>query len=636
MRARTTIEEHPKTGRRSIVATEIPYQVNKAKLIEKIAELVRDKRIDGIADMRDESDRDGMRIVIDLKKDAVPEVVQNNLWKMTPLQESFGINMLAIVDGRPQLLLSLKQALVHFLAHRRDVVTRRTLYDLRVARDRMHILEGLKIAVDNIDAVIDLIRASKDTETAKTGLIESFDLSARQAQAILDMRLAKLTGLERDALVAEMKELGVLIARLDEILGSETILMSVVVTELEEVKAAYNDARRTEIADNIADIDIEDMIAPEEMVVTVTHGGYVKRNPKNLYKAQRRGGRGITGAATHEEDFVAQLFVASTHDTLLMFTSKGRAYTKKVWEVPQAGRTAKGKAFVNLLPLQEDERVVALLPVRDFSEGAFVVMATRRGAIKKTSLAAFGNIRVSGIIALSFADKDDLVAVRITEGSSDLLLGTRNGWAIRFREENVRPMGRTARGVRGIKLRDGDEVVGMGVVPREGVATLLTVCEKGYGKRTPTADYPTKNRGGKGVITIKTSDRNGKVVALRIVTDDDDLMIITDGGKLIRMPVAGIPTIGRNTQGVRLIRLEEQERVVAMERMAEKEEGEHVEAPEVAAARAEAQNEPLAEEDLGEEASAQDEDDDADDAEEGTDDDAGDRFRSRIGGRRGR
>ncbi len=609
MRARTTVEEHPKTGRRSIVATEIPYQVNKAKLIEKIAELVRDKRIDGIADMRDESDRDGMRIVIDLKKDAVPEVVQNNLWKMTPLQESFGINMLAIVDGRPQLL-SLKQSLVHFLAHRRDVVTRRTLYELRVARDRMHILEGLKIAVDNIDAVIDLIRASSDTEAAKTGLMETFALSARQAQAILDMRLAKLTGLERDALVTEMKELALLIARLDEILGNEAVLMSVIVNELEEVKSSYSDARRTEITESIADIDIEDMIAPEEMVVTVTHGGYVKRNPKNQYKAQRRGGRGITGAATHEEDFVAQLFVASTHDTLLMFTSKGRAYSKKVWEVPQASRTAKGKAFVNLLPLQENERVVALLPVRDFSDGAFVVMSTRRGAIKKTSLSAFGNIRVSGIIALSFADKDDLVAVRITEGSSDLLLGTRNGWAIRFPEENVRPMGRTARGVRGIRLRDGDEVVGMGVIPRDAPATLLTVCEKGYGKRTPTADYPTKNRGGKGVITIKTSDRNGKVVALRIVSDDDDLMIITDGGKLIRMPVDGIPTIGRNTQGVRLIRLDEQERVVAMERIAEKEEGERVESPEVAAARAEALSQPLAEEDLGEEATAEEDDSD--------------------------
>jgi DNA gyrase subunit A len=606
MRARTSIEEHPKTGRRSIIATEIPYQVNKAKLIEKIAELVRDKRIDGIADMRDESDREGMRVVIDLKKDAVPEVVQNNLWKMTPLQESFGINMLAIVDGRPKLL-SLKQSLTYFIAHRREVVTRRTIYDLRIARDRMHILEGLKIAVDNIDAVIDLIRSSKDTEAAKSGLMESFELSARQAQAILDMRLAKLTGLEREALITEMKELALEIARLEEILGSEAVLMSLVVSELEEVKAGYNDKRRTEIAESIADIDIEDMIAPEEMVVTVTHGGYVKRNPKNQYKAQRRGGRGITGAATHDEDFVAQLFVASTHDTLLMFTSKGRAYSKKVWEVPQAGRTAKGKAFVNLLPLQEDERVVAMLPVRDFSEGAFVVMSTRRGAIKKTSLAAFGNIRVSGIIALSFAENDDLVAVRITEGSSDLLLGTRNGWAIRFREENVRPMGRTARGVRGIKLRDGDEVVGMAVVPREAPATLLTVCEKGYGKRTPTADYPTKNRGGKGVIAIKASDRNGKVVALRIVTDDDDLMIITDGGKLIRMPVDGIPTIGRNTQGVRLIRLEEAERVVAMERIAEKEEGERVESPEVAAARAEAQAEPPAEEDLAEEAGAQDE-----------------------------
>ncbi|MEO8213400.1 MAG: DNA gyrase subunit A, partial [Myxococcales bacterium] len=617
MRARTTVEEHPKTGRRSIVATEIPYQVNKAKLIEKIAELVRDKRIDGISDMRDESDRDGMRIVIDLKKDAVPEVVQNNLWKMTPLQESFGINMLAIVDSRPQLL-SLKQCLVHFLAHRRDVVTRRTLFELRVARDRMHILEGLKIAVDNIDAVIALIRASADTDAAKSGLMETFSLSARQAQAILDMRLAKLTGLERDALIAEMKELALVIARLEEILGNEIVLMSVVVTELEEVKSAYGDARRTVITESSADIDIEDMIAPEEMVVTVTHGGYVKRNPKNQYKAQRRGGRGITGAATHEEDFVAQLFVASTHDTLLMFTSKGRAYSKKVWEVPQAGRTAKGKAFVNLLPLQENERVVALLPVRDFSEGAFVVMSTRRGAIKKTSLAAFGNIRVSGIIALSFADKDDLVAVRITEGSSDLLLGTSNGWAIRFREENVRPMGRTARGVRAIRLRDGDEVVGMAVVPREAPATLLTVCEKGYGKRTPTADYPTKNRGGKGVITIKTSDRNGKVVALRIVSDEDDLMIITDGGKLIRMPVNGIPTIGRNTQGVRLIRLDESEAVVAMERIAEAEEGdgERVESPEVAAARAEAMTQPLAEEDLGEEVAAQEEDPDEPDVDD--------------------
>ncbi len=617
MRARTSIEEHPKTGRRSIVATEIPYQVNKAKLIEKVAELVREKRIDGISDMRDESDRDGMRIVIDLKKDAVPEVVQNNLWKMTPLQESFGINMLAIVDGRPRTL-GLKEALSHFISHRREVVTRRTAFDLKQARDRMHILEGLKIAVDNIDAVIDLIRAAKDTESARMGLMETFDLSQRQAQAILDMRLAKLTGLEREALLAEMQEVGALIKHLEEILGSESVLVQVVVAELQEVKTLYGDDRRTEIIDIDVDIDIEDMIAPEEMVVTVTHGGYVKRNPKTLYKAQRRGGRGVTGAATHEEDFVAQLFVASTHDTLLMFTNKGRAYSKKIWEVPQAGRTAKGKAFVNLIPLQDNERVVALQPVREFSEGAFVVMATKRGAIKKTSLQLFGNIRASGIIALSIPDDDDLVGVRITEGSADLLLGTRNGWAIRFKEDNVRPMGRTARGVRGIRLRDPDDVVvGMAVVPRDAAVTLLTVSEKGFGKRTRTSDYPTKNRGGKGVITIKTTDRNGKVVGMRIVTDDDDLMLITDGGKLIRMPVAGIPTIGRNTQGVRLIRLEEGETVGAMERLAEKEEGDREVSPEVAAARAEQQA--LEEEDLGEEGGDDDEADDDDDNEAGDD-----------------
>jgi len=627
MRGRTTVEEHPKTGRKSIVATEIPYQVNKARLIERIAELVRDKKIEGISDIRDESDRDGMRVVVDLKKDAVPEVVQNNLWKMTQLQESFGINMLAIVEGRPQIL-SLKQALTHYIAHRRDVVTRRTLYDLRAARDRMHILEGLKIAVDNIDAVIDLIRSSKDTDAAKTGLMQSFDLSPRQAQAILDMRLAKLTGLEREALLAEIQEVGALIERLEAILSTEQTLMAVVIEELQEIQSEYGDTRRTELLDiDAGEIDVEDMIAPEEMVVTVTHGGYVKRSPKTLYRAQRRGGRGVTGAATHEEDFVAQLFVASTHDTLLMITNKGRAYSKKVWEVPQAGRTAKGKAFVNLIPLQEGERVVALLPVREFSAGAFVFMATRLGQIKKTSLDAFGNIRVSGIIALTIADDDDLVSVRITEGASDLLLGTRNGWAIRFREENVRPMGRSARGVRGIRLRksesaEADEVVGMAVIPREEPATLLTVCEKGYGKRTPTSDYPTKNRGGKGVITIKTTERNGKVVGLRLVTDDDDLMLITDGGKLIRMPVAGIPTIGRNTQGVRLIRLEgaegakEAEKVVAMERLAEKEEGGEV-APEVAAARAEAEAEPLVEEDLGDESEADEADAEADDGDEG-------------------
>ncbi|HEY0715824.1 MAG TPA: DNA gyrase subunit A, partial [Polyangia bacterium] len=607
VRAKTSFEENPKTGRKSIIAHEIPYQVNKAKLIEKIAELVRDKRIEGISDMRDESDRDGMRIVIELKKDAVPEVVQNNLFKLTPLQETFGVNMLAIVDGRPKVL-PLKEMLQHFIAHRRDVVTRRTQFDLREAQDRMHILQGLKIAVDHIDAVIDLIRSSKDTETARLGLMTSFDLSQRQAQAILDMRLAKLTGLEREALMEEIAKVGELISRLENILASEEALTAVIVAELEEVRTLYGDDRRTDIIDVDGDINVEDMIAPEEMVVTVTHGGYVKRSSKSLYRAQKRGGRGITGASTHEEDFVAQMFVASTHDTLMMFTNQGRVYARKIWEVPAAGRTAKGKAFVNLIPLQENERVVALQPVREFSEGAFVVMATERGIIKKTTLNAFANIRASGIIALSIDEGDTLVGVRITEGNSDILLGTRDGWAIRFKAENVRAMGRTARGVRGIKLREeSDKVVGMAVVPRDVALTLLTVCEHGYGKRTPTDDYPTKNRGGKGVITIKTTDRNGKVVGLRIVTDDDDLMLITDGGKLIRMPVDGIPTIGRNTQGVRLIRLETEETVVAMERLAEKEEGEHEVSPEVAAARAEQQT--LVEEDLGEEASG-DEDED--------------------------
>jgi DNA gyrase subunit A len=615
MRARTEIEENPKSGRKSIVATEIPYQVNKARLIEKIAELVREKRIDGIADVRDESDREGMRVVIDLKKDAVPEVVQNNLWKMTPMQESFGINMIAIVEGRPQTL-GLKSALSYFIQHRRDVVTRRTQFDLAKAKAHMHILEGLKIAIDNIDAVIELIRSSKDTETAKVGLMETFALSAIQAQEILNMRLAKLTGLERDKLEQEMRETAALIAKLEEILASDAALVRVIVAELEEQKLLYADARRTELLDAEVDIDVEDMIAEEEMVVTVTHGGYVKRNPKDLYKPQRRGGRGITGASTHEEDFVAQLFVASTHDTLLMFTSKGRVYAKKIWEIPQASRTAKGKAFVNLIPLQDGERVVALQPVREFSEGAFVVMATKRGLIKKTSLTAFANIRASGIIALSIQEDDDLVGLRITEGTSDLMLGTRNGWALRFREESVRPMGRSARGVRGIRLRDKDDyVIGIAAVPREAPATLLTVCERGYGKRTVSTDYPTKNRGGKGVITIKTTERNGKVVGLRLVTDDDDLMLITTSGKLIRMPVDGIPTVGRNTQGVRLIRLDEDEVVVAMERMADKEEGEHEVSPEVAAARAEQQT--LAEEDLGEEAAADEEDEADDEGDEG-------------------
>ncbi|MDZ4695493.1 MAG: DNA gyrase subunit A [Deltaproteobacteria bacterium] len=618
MRARTSIEEHPKTGRQTIIATEIPYQVNKSKLIEKIAELVREKKLDGISDIRDESDRDGMRIVIELKRDAVVEVVLNNLWKMTQLQDSFGVNMVAIVDGRPQLV-TVKDMLEHFVQHRREVITRRTIFELQKARDRLHVLEGLKIAVDNIDEVISVIRKSEDTELARGNLMARFALSQRQSQAILDMRLAKLTGLEIESLEKEIGEVKIEIARLEEILGNDKVLVAVITAELEEVRTLYGDDRRTELLDlDESDIDIEDLIVEEDMVVTVTHGGYVKRNPKTLYRAQKRGGKGVQGAKTHEEDFVTQLFVASTHDTMLMFTNTGRCYSKKIWQIPQAGRNAKGKAFVNLLPLQQGERVVALLPVREFSVGAFVVMATNKGIIKKTSLEKFSNIRVTGIIGLSIDEDDALVGVRVTEGASDLLLGTRNGYAIRFNEEKVRPMGRSARGVRGINLREKDDaVVGMAVIPRNAEVTLLTVCERGFGKRTPTSDYPTKGRGGKGVITIKTTERNGKVVELRIVNDDDDLMIITDGGKLIRMPVDGIPTIGRNTQGVRLIRLDEGEKVVAMERLAEKDEDEDREvSPEVAAARAELATAKLEAEDLGDESDddAAEDDDAADDA----------------------
>ncbi|HEY3358148.1 MAG TPA: DNA gyrase subunit A [Polyangia bacterium] len=575
LRARATIEENEKTGRSLIAVTEIPYQLGTDRLIEKIVELIKEKRLEGVSDLRNESDRDGMRIVIELRKDAVPQVVLNQLWKLTPLETTFGVNMLAIVEGRPKLL-TIKDALARFVDHRRDVVARRCRYELRQAQERAHILEGLKIALDHLDAVIALIRASRTVDEAQSGLMETFGLSERQSKAILEMRLQRLTGLERDKIVAELEATLAEIARLEAILADEALLMALIVGELEAVRDQFGDERRTVIEDAVDEISLEDMIAQEDMVVTASHSGYVKRNPISLYRAQKRGGRGITGAGTTEEDFIAQLFVASTHDHILMFTNKGRAYAKRVYEIPQGGRATRGKALVNLLELQEAERVVEMQPVREFSEGAYVVMATRKGVVKKTALTAFQNIRSSGIIALSIDEDDDLVDVRITEGTFDVLIGTQNGMAIRFDEERVRPMGRTARGVRGIALREssGDAVVGMAAIRPDSDETLITVCERGYGKRTPLADYPIKNRGGYGVITIKTTERNGKVVGVRIVRDDDDLMIITDRGKLIRMPVSGIPLIGRNTQGVRLIRLEEGEKVVAVERLAEKAEGE--------------------------------------------------------------
>jgi DNA gyrase subunit A len=599
MRGKAEFEEDKK-GRTSIVITEIPYMVIKARLIEKIAELVKEKKLEGISDIRDESNRQGIRIVIDLRKDAIGTVVLNNLYKLTPLQSSFGVTMLAIVDGRPRLL-TLKDALAHFVEHRRDVVTRRSLFELKEAKARQEIVEGLVIAVDNIDRVIQIIRSSPDPATAKaalmaepfTGLEEflrragrpeaeiqkrtasgDYSLSERQAQAILDMRLQRLTGLEREKLDAEFKELCATIEHLEGILSDPQKLLAVIVEELEGLKAQFGDARRTQIVDAEGEIPVEELIAKEDMVVTVSHAGYVKRSSVSEYRAQKRGGRGVTGATTKDEDFVAKLFIAHTHDHVLVFTSLGRVYSKRVYELPEGGRASRGKALVNVLELKEGERVVEMLPLAKFEEGKFVVFATAKGVVKKTSLDNFENIRSSGIIALSIDEGDRLVQVRLTDGKHDLFLATRGGRALRFQEEKVRAMGRTARGVKGIGLREGDEVVACEAIARGEPLTLITVCEKGYGKRTPVDDYPVKGRGGYGVITIKTTERNGKVVGCRLVSDDEDLMVVTDHGKVIRIPVKGIPTLGRNTQGVRLVRIggESDERVVAIDSLAERDE----------------------------------------------------------------
>jgi DNA gyrase subunit A len=567
MRART-LREELRGGREAIIVTEIPYQVNKAKTVEKMAELVREKRLEGISDLRDESDRDGMRVVIELKKDAVPEVVLNQLYKMTPLQESFGVINLAIVDGRPKLL-TLKDALARFVEHRRAVVTRRSAFELREAEKRYHLLEGYRIAIDRLDAVIALIRRARDAAQARDGLMTSFGLTEPQAQAILDMRLARLTAMESDKINADLEETARLIARLRELLDDEAKVLEVVVAELEAIEKEYGDERRTEILEEAGDISVEDMIADEDMVVTVTHSGYIKRNPVSLYRAQRRGGRGVAGMETREEDFVSQIFVASTHSHIMMFTDTGRAYSKKVYEVPQAGRAARGKALANLLELREGERVVQMLPVREFREGQFVLMATRKGVVKKTDLMEFDAIRANGIIAIQIDEGDQLIDAQLTDGTRHVLLPTRGGMAIRFPEDQVRPMGRNARGVIGIRLEQGDGVVGMAILEAESTASILTVCEQGFGKRTDATEYRVQNRGGVGIITIKTTDRNGPVVGCRIVEDADHLMTITDGGKIIRMPVAGISVIGRNTQGVRLVRLEENEKIAAVERLAE-------------------------------------------------------------------
>jgi DNA gyrase subunit A len=571
MRAKAVIEKIAKGDREAIIITEIPFQVNKAKLVERIAELVRDAKIEGISDLRDESDREGMRIVVELKKGTIAGVVLNQLYKHTPMQSTFGIILLSIVAGQPKIL-SLRACLKYFIDHRKEVVTRRTIYDLRKAEERAHILEGLKIALENIDEVIALIKKSKSPDEARSGLIKKFELTEIQAQAILEMRLQRLTGLERDKIIAEYNEVLALIKELKAILADERRVFKIIMDEIEEIKQKYGDDRRTEIQATTGEISIEDLIQEEDMVVTISHSGYIKRNPISLYRAQRRGGRGKTGMTTREEDFVEDLFIASTHNYLLVFTNSGKCHWLKVYDLPQAGRATKGKAIVNLLNMSSDEHVAAVLPVKEFVEGKNIIMATRKGTVKKTELMAYSNPRSGGIIAIGIDEGDELIEARVTDGTQDIFIGTRNGLTIRFHEDQARAMGRTATGVIGIRLEEGDRVVGMEVINLG--ANILTVSERGYGKRTPTDEYRVQGRGGVGVITLKVTDKTGAVVSIKQVTDTDEIMVISDGGKIIRMKVKDISVIGRNTQGVRLIALDENERVTAVAKLAESEEEE--------------------------------------------------------------
>lgn len=571
LRARAAIEPMAKGDRESIVITEIPYQVNKARLIERIAELVNTGKIEGVSDIRDESDRDGLRVVVELKRGVVAGVVLNQLYAHTAMQTGFGIILLAIVGGQPRML-SLRDALGHFVDHRKEVVLRRTTFELRQAEARAHILEGLKIAVENIDEIVALIKKSKEPSEAREALIKRFKLSEVQAQAILELRLQRLTGLEREKIIAEYKEIQNLIANLKAILADEKLVFKIIRDELAEIKTKYGDERRTVIQGKSEDLKVEDLIQEEEMVVTVSHRGFIKRNPISIYRAQRRGGKGKQGTTLREEDFVEDLFIASTHSSILIFSASGRVYWLKVHEIPQMGRTAKGQAITNLVHLSSEDRVAAVLPVKEFVENQFIVMATKDGVIKKTDLMAYANPRAGGIIATTIDEGDELISVRQTTGEQQIFLTTRQGQAIRFNEADARAMGRTARGVRGITLHKGDAVVGMEVLATD--ATILTVTERGYGKRSPCEEYRVQSRGGSGIITIKVSDRNGPVVGVMQVTDADDIMIVTDGGKVIRSRAKEISTIGRNTQGVRLITLDNNEKVVTVARLAENEDDE--------------------------------------------------------------
>jgi len=607
VRARIEMEEM-ESGRQRIVVTELPYQVNKARLLEKIAELVKEKKIEGISELRDESDKDGMRMVIELKRGEMPEVLLNNLYKQTQMQSVFGINMVALLDGQPKLL-NLKQMLAAFIRHRREVVTRRTIFELRKARERAHVLEGLAVALANIDPIIALIKAAPSPAEAKAGLLArtwepgvvtemlaragaeasrpdglakefgfldgQYRLSEAQAQAILELRLHRLTGLEQDKIINEYRELLATIEDLLDILGSHERLMQVIRDELLAIREQYGDARRTEILSTKLDLTLEDLISEEDVVVTLSHEGYAKAQPLADYRAQKRGGRGKSATATKDEDFVDKMFVANTHDTILCFSSRGRVYWLKVYELPQAGRASRGKPIVNLLPLEEGERINAILPIREFEADKFVFMATANGTVKKTPLVDFSRPRSSGIIALDLVEGDQLVGVAVTDGRRDIMLFSSAGKVIRFNEENVRAMGRVSRGVRGIRLGEGQRVISL-IVADEGY--VLTATENGYGKRTPVDGYPLYGRGGQGVIAIQSSERNGAVVGAVLVTEEEEIMLITDGGTLVRTRVAEVSSMGRNTQGVRLINLTKDEKLIGLERIAESDEDDEVDA----------------------------------------------------------
>ena len=581
LRAKTHVEVDEKRDRESLIVTEIPYQVNKAKLLEKIADLVHEKRVEGIADIRDESDRDGIRVVIELKKGEMAPVILNQLYKHTSLQNTFGVIMLALVNNRPEIL-NLKQILVAFLEHRREVVIRRSAYELRKAEERAHVLEGLKIAIEQLDDVIALIRQAASPDEAKTNLTQRFPLSDVQAQAILDMRLQRLTQLEQHKLSQEYEELQAKIASLQAILGSEDLVKQIIKDELIHLKDAYQDDRRTRIIPQEAEINVEDLIADEEMAVSISHVGYIKRGPVSDYRAQHRGGKGKIGMGVKDEDFVETILTASTHDFILFFTDAGKVYWLKVHEIPEAGRTSKGKAMVNLLALGPEERVTATLPVREFSDTSYVVMATRTGYIKKTPLSAYSNPRQGGIIALSLEDEDKLIGVEITNGQSEVILGTRTGLVIRFREQDVRSVGRTARGVRGMRLAGTNHVIGMAVIQPDVDASILTVTERGFGKRTLATEYRTQGRGGRGVISIKVTDKNGLAVSFHQVKESDEIMIMTAEGKILRTKVDALRDIGRNAQGVRLIDMEDTDRVVSVAKLAESADAEEDNGPNAA------------------------------------------------------